>query len=163
MYPQLDAHPEIFGDAGTLVSGIESSFIKNGAMPSLTPLEILMGRFPGPMGTTHILVLIVSGICLICRRSVSLSATVGGIAVMGVLSYLTSNVEPAMDAVIFRFVSGFVLFGFIFLASASVYKRRKGAVRHSARSNHGYIQKFRKYRGNIRVLSADSKRSVAVS
>ena len=86
MYPQLDAHPEIFGDAGTLVSGIESSFIKNGAMPSLTPLEILMGRFPGPMGPTHILVLIVSGICLICRRSVSLSATVGGIAVMGVLS-----------------------------------------------------------------------------
>lgn len=117
MYPQLDAHPEIFGDTGTLVSGIESSFIKNGAMPSLTPLEILMGRFPGPMGTTHILVLIVSGICLICRRSVSLSATVGGIAVMGVLSYLTSSVEPAMDAVIFRFISGFVLFGFIFLAS----------------------------------------------
>lgn len=117
MYPQLDAHPEIFGDTGTLVSGIESSFIKNGAMPSLTPLEILMGRFPGPMGTTHILVLIVSGICLICRRSVSLSATVGGIAVMGVLSYLTSSVEPAMDGVVFRFISGFVLFGFIFLAS----------------------------------------------
>ena len=95
----------------------ESSFIKNGAMPSLTPLEILMGRFAGPMGTTHILVLIVSGICLICRRSVSLSATVGGIAVMGVLSYLTSSVQPATDAVVFRFISGFVLFGFIFLAS----------------------------------------------
>lgn len=117
MYPQLGTHPEIFGEAGTLVSGIESSFIKNGAMPSLTPLEILMGRFAGPMGTTHILVLIVSGICLICRRSVSLSATVGGIAVMGVLSYLTSSVQPATDAVVFQFISGFVLFGFIFLAS----------------------------------------------
>ena len=165
MYPQLGAHPEIFGDAGTLVSGIESSFIKNGAMPSLTPLEILMGRFPGPMGTTHILVLIVSGICLICRRSVSLSATVGGITVMGVLSYLTSSVEPAMDAVIFRFVSGFVLFGFIFLASdpQTLPFTNGGAIRHSARRNHGYIQKFRKYRGNIRVLPADSKRSVAVS
>ena len=38
------------------------------------------------------------------RMGGSLSATVGGIAVMGVLSYLTSSVEPAMDAVIFRFV-----------------------------------------------------------
>ena len=85
MYPRLDAHPEIFGDAGTLVSGIESSFIKNGAMPSLTRLRYLW-EGSRPMGTTHILVLIVSGICLICRRSVSLSATVGGIAVMGVLS-----------------------------------------------------------------------------
>ena len=117
MYPQLGTQPEIFGDAGVLVSGIESNFIKNGAMPSLTELEILMGRFAGPMGTTHILVLIVSGICLICRRSVSLSATVGGIAVMGLLSYLTSSVQPATDAVVFRFISGFVLFGFIFLAS----------------------------------------------
>ena len=117
MYPQLGTQPEIFGDAGVLVSGIESNFIKNGAMPSLTELEILMGRFAGPMGTTHILVLIVSGICLICRRSVSLSATVGGIAVMGLLSYLTSSVQPATDAVVFRFISGSVLFGFIFLAS----------------------------------------------
>lgn len=117
MYPQLGTQPELFGDTGTLVSSIESSFIKNGAMPSLSPLEILMGQFAGPMGTTHILVLIVSGICLICRRSVSLSATVSGMAVIGVLSYLTTDVQPAVDSTVFRFISGFVLFGFIFLAS----------------------------------------------
>ena len=117
MYPQFGAHPELFGDTGTLVSSIESSFIKNGAMPLLSPLEILMGQFAGPIGTTHILVLIVSAVCLICRRSVSLSATVSGMAVIGVLSYLTTDVQPAIDSTVFRFISGFVLFGFIFLAS----------------------------------------------
>ena len=117
MYPQLGVHPELFGDTGTLVNSIESSFIKNGAMPSLSALEILMGQFAGPIGTTHILVLIVSGICLICRRSVSLSATVSGMAVIGVLSYLTTDVQPALESVVFRFISGFVLFGFVFLAS----------------------------------------------
>ena len=38
-------------------------------------------------------------------------------AVIGVLSYLTTDVQPAIDSTVFRFISGFVLFGFIFLAS----------------------------------------------
>lgn len=118
MYPEHGAELAVFGQSDVLLSGgIESSFIKNGAMPDLSVLDILMGNFVGPMGTTHILVLAVSAICLICRRSVSLSATAGGIAVMAVLSYLTSAVEPAVDAVIVQFIGGFVLFGFIFLAS----------------------------------------------
>lgn len=118
LYPEKGAELAVFGQSDVILSsGIESSFIKNGAMPNLSVLDILMGNFLGPMGTTHILVLAVSGICLICRRSVSLSATVGGMAVMGVLSWITSPVQPASDAVVFQFISGFVLFGFIFLAS----------------------------------------------
>ena len=117
-YPEKGAALSVFGQSDVVLSsGIESSFIKNGAMPNLSVLDILMGNFLGPMGTTHILVLIVSGICLICRRSVSLSATVGGMGVMAVLSYIFSSYEPAGDAVVFQFISGFVLFGFIFLAN----------------------------------------------
>lgn len=116
-YPVPGTQLEIFGQAQGLVSSIESSFIKNGAMPSLSPLEILMGSFAGPMGTTHILVLVVSGICLVLRRSVSLSATLGAITVTALLTYLTTSVEPTWEAVVFQFISGFMLFGFIFLAN----------------------------------------------
>lgn len=117
-YPEKNVSLPMFGEFEVAMqSSIESSFIKNGAMPDLSPLDILLGNFAGPMGTTHILVLIVSGICLLLRKSVSFSATVAGIASMGILSYIFSPVTPAMEAVVFQFIGGFVLFGFIFLAS----------------------------------------------
>lgn len=118
MYPARNIELSIltFNDV-PLLSSIESSFIKNGALPNLSPLDILMGNFVGPMGTTHILVLIVCGICLICRKSISLYATVGGIGSMALLSYFIGSSAFSVDAVVFRFISGFVLFGFIFLAS----------------------------------------------
>ncbi len=118
MYPEAGTSLSIFGANDVpLFSGIESGFIKNGAMPNLSALDILMGKFIGPMGTTHILVLLVSLICLVCRRSVSLSATISGISVMAVLQYFFTTVTPAIDGVVFNFISGFVLFGFIFLAN----------------------------------------------
>ncbi len=115
LYPTSSAGLELFDTSGAVLSnGIESYFIKTGAIPALTPLEILMGNFAGPMGTTHILVLAVSAVCLICRRSVSLAATVGGLSMMAAVSYL---LDPSVDALAFQFISGFVLFGFIFLAN----------------------------------------------
>lgn len=115
LYPTSSAGLELFDTSNAvLTNGIESLFIKTGAIPALTPLEILMGNFAGPMGTTHILILAVCMVCLILRRSVSLAATVGGMGVMAVLSYL---LNPSLDDLTFRFISGFVLFGFIFLAN----------------------------------------------
>ncbi|MCH5324469.1 MAG: RnfABCDGE type electron transport complex subunit D [Eubacterium sp.] len=115
LYPSSPAGLELFDTSGAvLANGIESYFIKTGAMPALSPLEILMGNFSGPMGTTHILILAVSAICLICRRSISLSATVGGIGVMAGMTYL---INPSGEEVVFLFISGFTLFGFIFLAN----------------------------------------------
>lgn len=115
MYPVSSAGLELFDTSGAvLTNGIESYFIKTGAMPALSPLEILMGSFAGPMGATHILILAVSAICLICRKSVSLAATLGGMGVMAAVSYI---IAPSLDSLTFQFISGFVLFGFIFLAS----------------------------------------------
>ena len=115
MYPAHNAQLAIFGvNDVPLLSSIESSFIKNGALPDLSVLDILMGSFSGPMGTTHILVLIVCGLCLLFRKSISFCATLGGVGSMALLSYLLTG---SADAVVFRFISGFVLFGFIFLAS----------------------------------------------
>ena len=115
MYPVSSAGLELFDTSGAvLTNGIESYFIKTGAMPALSPLEILMGSFAGPMGAIHILILAVSAICLICRKSVSLAATLGGMGVMAAVSYM---ITPSLDSLTFQFISGFVLFGFIFLAS----------------------------------------------
>lgn len=115
MYPAHGTELVIFGANDIpLLSSIESSFIKNGALPNLSVLDILMGNFAGPMGTTHILVLIVCGICLLFRKSISFCTTLGGIGSMALLSYLLTG---SADATVFRFISGFVLFGFIFLAS----------------------------------------------
>lgn len=115
MYPELGTELPIFSAMDVPhVSSIESSFIKNGALPNLSMLDIFMGNFSGPMGTTHILVLLVSGVCLLFRKSISLAATIGGVGSMALISFLLTG---SVDIVVFRFISGFVLFGFIFLAS----------------------------------------------
>lgn len=115
MYPEKGVQMPIFGTVDVaLSSGIESNFIKNGSMPDLSVLDILMGNFLGPMGTTHILVLAVCGICLMFRKSISFFSTIGGMAVMAGLTYL---ITPTAEMVTFQFINGFVLFGFIFLAS----------------------------------------------
>lgn len=114
-YPELGAELPVFGAIDVPhVNSIESSFIKNGAIPNLSALEIIMGNFSGPMGTTHILVLLVSGICLLFRKSISFAATLGGMGSMALISFMLTG---SADIVVFRFISGFVLFGFIFLAS----------------------------------------------
>ncbi len=115
MYPELGTELPIFGAIDIPhVSSIESSFIKNGALPNLSALDIFVGNFSGPMGTTHILVLLVCAVCLLFRKSISLAATFGGIGSMALISFLLTG---SADIVVFRFISGFVLFGFIFLAS----------------------------------------------
>lgn len=118
MYPQYGESLPVFGDVTSQLStGIEGYFIKSGAIPNLSPLDILMGNFSGAIGTTHILVIIVCAVCLMCRRSISAMVTITSVGTMVALSYLFPITTPASDGVVLQLIGGFLLFGFVFLAN----------------------------------------------
>lgn len=117
-YPAVGSRPELWGEVSVpLVSGIESYLLKLGTAPSVTFESIMLGSFAGPMGTTHILVIIVCGICLLCRRSMSVFVTVFGLASYCALTALFPTYSDIGQTLLLELSSGYLLFGFVFLAS----------------------------------------------
>ena len=117
-YPAAGSRPELWGDAGVpLVSGIESYLLKLGTAPSVSFESIMLGSFAGPMGTTHVLVIMVCGICLLCRRSMSLLVTLFGLGSYCALTALFPTFSNIGETIMLELSGGYLLFGFVFLAS----------------------------------------------
>lgn len=116
-YPQRGIQPEIFGTSTNLVQGIESYLLKIGTAPSVSLLDMLIGNYVGPLGTTHFLVLLVSGICLMARRSMSGIVTTVGLGSYFALTALFPVYSSISETVMLELMSGYLIFGFIFLAS----------------------------------------------
>lgn len=118
LYPPVGVRPEAFGAGGTeLVSGIESYLIKIGTAPSVSFQDLLIGNYVGALGTTHFLVLTVCGICLLARRSMSLLVTLSGLGSYCALTALFPVYNSIGDTVLLELIGGYLLFGFVFLAS----------------------------------------------
>ena len=117
-YPAAGSQPALWGDAGVpLVSGVESYLLKLGTAPTVSFENIMLGIFAGPMGTTHFLVIAVCGICLLCRRSMSLLVTAFGLGSYCALTALFPAFSSIGDTLLLELSGGYLLFGFVFLAS----------------------------------------------
>lgn len=118
LYPKAGAELELWGTVtAPLSSGLESFLMKMGTAQTLSTTDVLLGNFLGPIGTTHVLVLTVCSLVLLCRRSLSLSVTLSGLAAFAAGSLLFPLYENISNAIIVELISGYLLFGFIFLAS----------------------------------------------
>ncbi len=117
-YPAYGTQPQVWGDAGVpLVSGLESYLLKLGTAPAVTFQTIMLGSFAGPMGTTHILVIAVCGVCLLLRRSMSPLITAFGLGSYCALTALFPVYSNIGDTLLLELSAGYLLFGFVFLAS----------------------------------------------
>jgi electron transport complex protein RnfD len=89
----------------------------------LTPLDtvgsfdILMGNITGSMGAVHILVLTVSGVCLMFRRTISPTVTVPALAVNLLLAGVVFGQSGAFHSTLVVLVSGSFLFVLLFLVN----------------------------------------------
>jgi len=117
-YPAAGTQPELWGDPGVpLVSGIESYLLKIGTAPNVSFEQLMLGNFAGAMGTTHVLVIAVCGICLLCRRSMSALVTAFGLGSYCALTALFPTFSSIGDTLMLELSGGYLLFGFVFLAS----------------------------------------------
>ncbi|MBQ3842727.1 MAG: RnfABCDGE type electron transport complex subunit D [Ruminiclostridium sp.] len=118
VYPAVGSKPELWGDTGVqLVSGIESYLLKLGTAPTVNYENIMLGSFAGPMGTTHVLVIAVCGICLMFRRSLSPLVMLCGLGSYCALTALFPVFSNIGDTLMLEISGGYLLFGFVFLAA----------------------------------------------
>jgi len=118
LFPPIDIIPPLFGESALiLVHGLESSLLHIGAIPSLTPIDLLIGSFAGPMGTTHVLIIIVCAVCLMCRRSVSPVVTISCLSIIAISRLLFPVHDDIINALVYELVGGYLLFGLLFLAN----------------------------------------------
>ena len=118
MFPRVGEQMPVFGDyTGALYSGLESYLVRLGTAQELSASDVLLGNFLGPIGTTHVLILAVCGVVLMCRRALSPTITfvIFGTFLGG--SFLFPAYDNIVSAIVIELICGNVLFGVIFLAS----------------------------------------------
>lgn len=118
MFPGIGDRVPVFGSyGGTLSSGLESYLVRLGTAQEMSATDVFLGNFLGPVGTTHVLILIVCGICLMCRGALSpivTFVTFGTFAAGALLFPMYDNVSAS---IIIELICGNILFGLIFLAN----------------------------------------------
>ena len=117
-YPKSGEMYPLFSEfGGTLTRSLDYS-MKIGIAPTETPLNILLGAVPGAIGAVSILVILVCGICLMARRSTSISAVLSCLATTALLSFLYPRVDASgAMSIFYELSSGCLLFGVVFMAA----------------------------------------------
>lgn len=118
MFPNIGETLPVFGSFSVpLSSGLDTYLVQLGITQELSPADVLLGNFLGAIGTTHVLVLAVCGICLMFRRALSPIVTLVAFSSFVGLSFLFPSYDNISSAIIIELISGNILFGLIFLAS----------------------------------------------
>ena len=86
--------------------------------PSISEFDMVLGRFAGPMGTTHIIVLLVCAIVLLCRRSISFTTFTSCLGTLLASAFFFPQAirETRISSVLFEIMGGATLFVLIFIA-----------------------------------------------
>ena len=95
--------------------------LKTGAIPSIDRLDILLGNYPGAIGTTAFLILLTLVCYLMVRRTVSPWVVIPYFATLAVLAWMfpLSSMNP-VNSFLLQLGSGYVLFAGVFLINDPV-------------------------------------------
>lgn len=117
-YPKVGEIYPVFGEfGGTLTRSLDYT-LRLGLVPTASVMDILMGSVPGAIGAVNIMIILVCGICLLIRRSNSLSAVLPCLLTVGVLAFLYPRAEVSgLMSVFYELSSGYLLFGIMFMSA----------------------------------------------
>ena len=97
------------------------SQLASGGKTLYSPMTLLLGGFPGPIGATAIIILIACALYLLIRRTISPHITLPYLAVCAALAYLFPRVTAgAAGSVMVELCSGYLLFCGIFILNDPV-------------------------------------------
>lgn len=117
LFPRLGEKPPLLQMSGlNLTTGVESMLRKLETAREFNGMDLLLGNFTGASGTTHVLVLLVIAVCLLCRRSLSAIVFASAGAVFAAVLLFIPGYMLSPDFLVLEFVGGYTLFGLIFLA-----------------------------------------------
>lgn len=117
MYPRPSEALSLASQVTNTLSPSFSKLLDIATVPSISDIDIMLGKFTGPMGSAHILILAVCAIVLMFRKSISaltFSAGVGTVLLIGYIFPVFGDSRGA--SVTYELIGNMMLFGMIFLA-----------------------------------------------
>ena len=112
--------PEIAAKSESIAQNVCYT-LKLGGHPTITIMDMLLGKQPGPIGTVHILVIISCVTWLIIRRAVYLPSIVSFILSAAFIAFLFPRIHSArLLSVAYELFSGSLLFGCVFMVTDPV-------------------------------------------
>ena len=129
-FPKAGEMVPMFSDySGTFTRSIEYT-LKLGSVPPQSLTDIVMGNVPGAIGTVHILVILVVGICMLIKHSTSFAAVISCLGTVGLIAafYPRADVSGLMS-IFYELSSGYLLFGIIFMSAEPYLLPQRRAAR----------------------------------
>ena len=120
----------VFGDCTYMEVRSPAGVLKEGLKPDIVPLEMLWGRFVGPMGTTAMLVIGACGLFLVFRRIANWEAPVFFLLAAALWAALCPRIACSpLTSVKYELMSGSLFFCAVFMVTDPVTAPRTAVAR----------------------------------
>lgn len=117
MYPRPMEALDLSSQVNSVLYESLTSVLNIAKVPSISDFDILLGKFTGPMGATHIVVLLVCAFVLMFRRSVSALTFCSGLSTALIFAaFFPKYGDSLFSSLGYELVSGMLVYGMIFLA-----------------------------------------------
>lgn len=115
-YPMPGAFLPLWGKVEYALAASPAFTLRRGGIPDYDVIDMILGKYPGPMGATNILVLIACLLYLVFRGTIRWPMPVSFFATVALLAFLFPRSAPTgLASVGFELATGLLLFGGIFL------------------------------------------------
>lgn len=95
-----------------------ASTLKLGGTPSIDRMDLFLGNFPGAMGATCIIVLVIIGLLLCISKVISFRIILSSLLTVAAFAAVFPRLNTGrVNSMIFELTSGVLLYGIIFMAS----------------------------------------------
>lgn len=129
-YPQPMFPLPVAGELSVRLAESPAHALMLGAVPTIDTLDLVLGKFAGPMGVTNILVLGTCFVYLLFRRTISWQAPVAFLATAAAAAYFSPRIPATRgESVVFELLSGTLVFAAVFLLGDPVTSPKRGLSR----------------------------------
>lgn len=124
--PNLFQTLPLWDVSGVTLVESPTHILREGGLPTLDDIDLVLGSYPGAMGTTMLLVIVACALYLLHRRSIRLAAPVAFLAASAIIAFLMprtggvsgmpwNDVAERLLAVKYELCSAGMLYGAVFL------------------------------------------------
>ena len=147
-------------DAGgaVLVDSV-SHMLRSGGVPNVRPFDLVLGNFPGPIGTTSVLIIIACAMYLWMRRDISIDIPAGFLIACAAVAFFYPRVNTLglelpwkyldirITSLCYEMLSGALIFSAVFLVNEPVTKPKNPRARFAYGLLVGFMTMMFRYFG----------------
>lgn len=135
-YPASSASVGLGLDAGVAGQSGIASILKNGGTPDIDSLDLVLGDYPGPMGTTFCLIILACLVFFIARGVLTWHIPVTYMTTCAAWAFLFPRISTGnFDSVLYEMFSGAIIFAGVFIAA----ERTTAPANASAKLVYGFL------------------------